>query len=97
MLFRSDIDEFMAVREDVFLRIMDLVTESGTWFAFPSQVSYTATDTGNDAERRKAAEAQVASWRASRALFLPDIPGEQVAEIADTLDWPPEGSPRRGR
>ncbi|HKA27756.1 MAG TPA: mechanosensitive ion channel family protein [Candidatus Binatia bacterium] len=94
----SDVDEFMAVREDVFLRIMDLVTESGTGFAFPSQVSYTATDIGNDAERRKAAEAQVASWRAKRALYLPDFPGEQISEISDTLDWPPEGSPsRRGR
>jgi MscS family membrane protein len=91
----GDGDEFMAVREDVFLRIMDLVTASGTGFAFPSQVSYTAPDTGTDEERRKAAEAQVASWRENRALFLPDIPGDRAAEISDTLEWPPEGSPSR--
>lgn len=91
----GNLDEFMAVREDVFLRIMDLVTASGTGFAFPSQVSYAATDTGNDEERRKAAEAQVASWRENRSLFLPDMPGDRVAEISDTLDWPPEGSPSR--
>ena len=71
---------------------MDLVTASGTGFAFPSQVSYAATDTGNDEERRKAAEAQVASWRENRSLHLPDMPGDRVAEIFDTLDWPPEGS-----
>ena len=94
----GNLDEFMAVREDVFLRIMDLVTASGTGFAFPSQVSYAATDTGNDQERRKAAEAQVASWRENRSLFLPDMPGDRVAEIFDTLDWPPEGSSsRRGK
>jgi MscS family membrane protein len=71
------------------------VTASGTGFAFPSQVSYTAPDTGTDEQRRKAAEAQVASWRESRALFLPDIPGDRAAEISDTLEWPPEGSPSR--
>ena len=91
----GNVDEFMAVREDVFLRIMDLVAASGTGFAFPSQVSYTATDTGTDEERRKAAEAQVASWRENRTLFLPDVPGERVAEISGTLEWPPQGSPSR--
>ena len=29
--------EFLAIREDVWLRVMDIVNQSGTAFAFPSQ------------------------------------------------------------
>ncbi|MFN0066368.1 MAG: mechanosensitive ion channel family protein, partial [Limisphaerales bacterium] len=36
--------EFLGVREDVWLRIMDLVAQSGTGFAFPSQTVYLAQD-----------------------------------------------------
>jgi small-conductance mechanosensitive channel len=48
----TDFDEFLAVQEDLLLRIMDLVEESGTGFAFPSQTLYAAPDPGVDAERR---------------------------------------------
>jgi MscS family membrane protein len=32
----GDIDEFLAVKEDLLLRIMDIITASGTGFAFPA-------------------------------------------------------------
>lgn len=40
----SDLNEFLAVREDVFLRIMDVVQDCGTGFAFPSQTLYLGRD-----------------------------------------------------
>jgi MscS family membrane protein len=89
------VNEFMAVREDLYLRIMDVVAAAGTGFAFPSQVEYVATDTAIDRERQKEVEAQVAAWRAERTLPLPDVPNDRVAELAGTLDWPPAGSPDR--
>jgi MscS family membrane protein len=91
----TDVDEFIAVREDLYLRIMDVVAASGTGFAFPSQVEYVATDTAIDRERQKAVEAQVGAWRAARKLPLPDVPSDRVAELAGTLDWPPAGAPER--
>lgn len=90
----GDGDEFLAVQEDLLLRIMDIVAASGTRFAFPAQLAYTTADPGIDAERQKAAEAAVASWRAAGTLPLPDVPGERAKELAGTLSWPPEGSPR---
>lgn len=39
-----EIDEFYAIREELFLGIMDLVTETGTGFAFPSQTLYLGRD-----------------------------------------------------
>ena len=91
----GDGDEFLAVQEDLLLRIMEIVAASGTGFAFPSQVSYAATDTGIDVERRKAAESAIAAARAAGTLPLPDVPPEQAKALAGTLPWPPEGAPHQ--
>lgn len=40
----EDFNEFLAVREDIYLKVMDVVAESGTSFAFPSQTLYMARD-----------------------------------------------------
>jgi MscS family membrane protein len=87
-----DYDEFLAIKEDIYLRIMDIVEESGTGFAFPSQTTYLARDQGLDGAKRQAAEAQVAAWRREGALPLPEFPPETVTELKDTLDYPPQGS-----
>ncbi|HEY5999513.1 MAG TPA: mechanosensitive ion channel family protein [bacterium] len=39
-----DNEEFLAVREELYLRMMDLVAEAGTAFAFPSQTLYLGRD-----------------------------------------------------
>src|SRR4029450_2225250 len=77
-----DGDEFMAVREDIFLHIMDLVAASGTGFAFPAQLAYSAADKGIDPERQKAVEAEVATWRAAKTLPRPGVPDDRAAEPA---------------
>ena len=39
-----DVEEFHAVREELLLKIMDLIAETGTGFAFPSQTLYLGRD-----------------------------------------------------
>jgi MscS family membrane protein len=58
-----DRPEFLAIREELFLRLMELVEESGTGFAFPSQTLYFARDGGLDTGRTQAAMSQVRQWR----------------------------------
>jgi MscS family membrane protein len=41
-----DFGEFLAIREELLLRIMDCVAACGSAFAFPSQTVYAAKDTG---------------------------------------------------
>src|SRR5262249_52195758 len=82
-----DGDEFMAVREDLFLRIMDLVIASGTDFAVPTQLSYGPADRAVDLERRKAVEAEGAAWREAKAVPLPYIPRERAEEPGNSLAW----------
>ncbi len=84
--------EFSAIREDVYLRVIDIVKASGTGFAFPSQTTYFARDGGIDGERGTEVEEQVQRWREAGELPFPDYSGDQKAEIKDTLDYPPEGS-----
>ena len=86
-------NDFFAIREDVFLRIYDIVTESGTGFAFPSQTLYMARDDGIDTGRADAAKATVARWRKEGRLPFPRLPRDAIERLEGTLDYPPAGSP----
>jgi len=68
-----DYGDFLAVREDLCLRVMDVVTAAGTAFALPAQTNYSAA-TGIDPERAGAAVAEVQRWRSEGKLPLPEFP-----------------------
>jgi MscS family membrane protein len=93
----TDYGEYLEISEDLNLRIMDIVEAAGTGFAFPSNTTYVAKDEGLDADRVRAAEEEVQAWRGRQELFLPGFPEERIRELADTLDYPPEGSPMRSK
>ena len=95
----SDFNEFLKVREDVYLRIMDIVEEAGTGFAFPSQTMYLGRDDGLDEKAGRTAAERVETWRSEGELPFPDFSRQFRDRVFNTLDWPPEGSPgspRRG-
>ena len=52
-----------SIKEDILLRIVDIVKEAGTGFALPSQTAYLGRDKGIDAERMSDSEAQVEGLR----------------------------------
>jgi MscS family membrane protein len=85
-------NDFFAVREDVFLRIYDIVEESGTEFAFPSQTLYIGRDHDLDKDRVQAAEKAVQTWRAAGKLPFPRMTEDDIARLEGTLDYPPHGS-----
>jgi MscS family membrane protein len=88
----SDWNEFLAVQEDLVLRIMDIIEHAGTAFAFPSRTLYHGRDSGLDTERGKAAARQVRDWADAHELPFPDFSAEYRKEIRNTLDYPPKGS-----
>lgn len=92
----TDHDDFLAVREDVYLRIMDIVAASGTGFAFPSQTTYLATDGGVDGTKAREAEARVRDARERGELCLPEFPPERVSALRGSLAYPPNGAARSG-
>ncbi|MCD8504524.1 MAG: mechanosensitive ion channel family protein [Burkholderiaceae bacterium] len=84
--------EFLAIQEDLFLRMMEIVDQAGAQFAFPSMVYYEAQDTPHDPAKVKAAESAVSKWRQDNNLPFPDFSWQEKAEISSTLDYPPAGS-----
>jgi MscS family membrane protein len=89
----ADWSEFLGIREDIFLRIMDIIETSGSGFAFPSQTLYMGKDDGLNAERVQEISEKVQQWRESSEIFLPNFPAEKIEELKGTLSYPPEGSP----
>ncbi len=96
----QDQDVFLAAQEDILLRMADIVSESGTGFAFPSQTVYYRRDGGLDAERAGAAETAVDEWRGQGQLPFPEFDPGLRWEMEDTLEYPPRGAynyvPRKG-
>lgn len=91
-----DWNEFLAIREDILLRMIDVVERSGTGFAFPSQTIYTAPDGGLNAERTQRAEQEVAKLRDTQELGLPNFRPDQLIPLTGTLDYPELGAAERG-
>ncbi len=88
----SDWNEFLEIREDIYLRMIDVVTASGTGFAFPSQTLYFARDQGLDSDKSAAAIAEVGQWRADHQLPFPNFDIGFRKKHRHTLDYPPTGS-----
>jgi MscS family membrane protein len=84
-----DFNEFAAVREDVLLRIMQIVETSGSGLAFPSSIVYMARDTGLHKEKTEAAEQQVQQWRDERQLPFPDFAPADKAAFRGAIAYPP--------
>ena len=88
-----DWNEFLAVQEDLNLRIKDVVEGCGTGFAFPSQTLYMERGKGLVPEEVAKAEALVQRWREEDRLPFPEHEQGYRFELANTLDFPPKGSP----
>ena len=87
-----DFGEFTAIQEDILLRIMDIVDEAGTGFAFPSQTVYLNRDPGLQKEKAEQAAEQVRKWREEGQLPFPDFAPAEVSEFRDSLPYPPPES-----
>ncbi len=85
----TDYNQFMAIQEDLLLRLMELVEAAGTGFAFPSQTTYIARDGGLDAEKSARAAETVKGWRERGELPFPDVTPEQKAALDGSIEYPP--------
>ena len=91
ILTRDD-SEFLAIREDLLLRIMDIVNAAGTGFAFPSQTVYLGRDSGIDKQKAESAAQEVQKWRDEHQLPFPDFAPTDISEISNSLPYPQPGS-----
>jgi MscS family membrane protein len=67
----GDWAQFTAIRQDVILKIAEIVQASGTRFAAPTQLLYLSRDTGVDAEKTNSTVRLVTERRASNTFTFP--------------------------
>ena len=92
----TEMPDFLAIQEDLLLRIMDIVAQAGTGIAFPSQTTYLAKDAPLDPQKTEEALTQVQQWRERGELPFPDFRPDQVGTLHDPVEYPPPGSSLRG-
>lgn len=93
----TDYAVFLEIQEDLLLCIMDIVEKSGTSLAFPSHIAYVTQDRGLDTEKTQTAIARVRQWRAEKELPFPNFSPDRIAEMTDTLPYPPPDSAVRDK
>jgi MscS family membrane protein len=67
----GDWAQFTAIRQDVLLKIAEIVEASGTKFAAPTQLAYLSTDTGVDVDKTNDVLRRVHELRASDMFRFP--------------------------
>ncbi len=91
----QDFNEFAAVREDVLLRVMDVVESSGSGLALPAQTLYLGRDAGLVKEKVENAVHKVAELRDGNKLPFPDYHKEEISSFKGSIDYPPKESTLR--
>ncbi len=90
-----DFGEFAAIREDLLLRILEIVEKSGTGLAYPTRTVYVAREKGLDPQLVEKVESQVDEWRDGQQLPFPDFSSSERQAIRSSIEYPEAGSSSR--
>jgi MscS family membrane protein len=97
-ILTQDFNEFAAVREDLLLRMIDLVEQSGTDLAKPSQTLYVERDSEAEKDKKEKADQaakKIAELRDEKQLPFPDFSEEHIASFRGSIDYPQSESALR--
>jgi MscS family membrane protein len=83
-----DYNEYAAVREDLLLRMMDLVEAAGTGVALPSQTLYLGRDSGVEKEKAENATKKITDLRENNKLPFPDFHPEDISSFQGSIEYP---------
>jgi MscS family membrane protein len=94
-ILTRDFNEFAAVREDLLLRIMDIMEDSGGGLALPSQTLYLGRDSGIEKEKADQAVKKIGELRDGKQLPFPDFHEEDISSLKGSIEYPPPESALR--
>jgi len=95
-ILTQDFNEFAAVREDLLLRIMDVLEDSGGGLALPSQTLYLSRDAGVEKEKAETAAKKIAELRDGKQLPFPDFHQDDISSFKGSIEYPqPESAVRK--
>jgi MscS family membrane protein len=97
-ILTRDFNEFAAVREDLLLRIMDVLEDAGGGLALPAQTLYLSRDSGVEKEKAGNAVKKIAELREGKQLPFPDFHEEDISGFKGSIEYPPvESAARKSR
>jgi MscS family membrane protein len=91
-ILTRDFNEYAAIREDLLLRFMDVMEDSGGGLALPSQTLYLGRDSGVEKEKADAAVKKIAELRDGKQLPFPDFHEEDISSLKGSIEYPPPES-----
>jgi MscS family membrane protein len=91
-ILTRDYNEYAAVKEDLLLRMLDIVEDSGGSLALPSQTLYITRDSGLTKEKAESAAKKIADLREGKKLPFPDYHPEDISSFKGSIDYPPKES-----
>ncbi|MGA2099775.1 MAG: mechanosensitive ion channel family protein [Candidatus Sulfotelmatobacter sp.] len=90
-----DFNEYTAVREDLLLRIMDVLEDAGGGLALPAQTLYLSRDSGVEKEKAETAAQKIAELRDGKKLPFPDFHQDDISTFKGSIEYPPTESTLR--
>ena len=94
-ILTRDFNEFAAVREDLLLRIMDVMDDAGGGLSLPSQTLYLGRDAGVEKEKADAAIKKIAELRDGNQLPFPDFHEDDISKFKGSIEYPQPDSALR--
>ena len=94
-ILTRDFNEFAAVREDLLLRIMDVMEDTGGGLALPAQTLYLSRDSGVEKQKAENAAKKIAELREGKQLPFPDFHQDEISSFKGTIQYPPDESTLR--
>ncbi len=94
-ILTRDFNEYAAVREDLLLRVMDIMEESGSGLALPAQTLYLGRDAGIEKQKADNAVNKIAELRDSNKLPFPDFHKDDVSSFKGSIEYPQSESTLR--
>lgn len=91
-ILTRDFNEFTAVREDLLLRMMDIMDDAGSGLALPAQTLYLGRDSGLEQEKADQAIKKVADLRDGKQLPFPDFHEQDISSFKGSIPYPPPES-----
>ena len=94
-ILTRDFNEFAAIREDILLRTIDVMEDSGGGLALPSQTLYLSRDSGIEKEKADNAVKKIAELRDGKQLPFPDFHQDDISSFKGSIAYPqPESAVR---
>ena len=87
-----DYNEYAAIREDLLLRMLDVVEDSGGVLALPAQTLYLSRDSGVAQEKAESAVKKIAELREGKKLPFPDYHQDEISSFKGSIAYPPDES-----